>query len=203
MSYYYEYYLGYEEDGKIFPLGPYNNEGKIIPIVCRPKSVASDLHEHFAIVPDGKASDELKKHFEYTGFYDEPALNARYLPASEMPNEDFIKDGYFLIKDVSTYISSDMDAEDAHFLLGNPISPKIYSAMLINEIALGQPNKEVPNDGIVDYDDEPHSATEYMYFAYPDYYCKEYESHLILSLLREFDAADGIKRSYVILESEG
>ena len=66
MSYYYTYYLGYEREGKIYPLGPYDCFGKLRDVVNRSRSFASDLHERFWPVKEEEISDELRKEFEYT-----------------------------------------------------------------------------------------------------------------------------------------
>ena len=65
MSYYYNYYVGYKKDGKIYPWGPYNANGKLEPMVSRSRSFASDLHEEFYAVSDKEVSEELRKEFEY------------------------------------------------------------------------------------------------------------------------------------------
>ena len=47
MSYYYNYYLGYVKDGRVFSLGPFDYSGKLKALLSRSRSFASDLHDRF------------------------------------------------------------------------------------------------------------------------------------------------------------
>lgn len=103
MSYYYNYYLGYKKDGKIFPLGPYNHRGTLMSAISRSRSFASDLHEEFRRISEDEVSDELRKQFEYENYKGEKEINVKKLMLSELPAESYIKSGYFLIEDVEQY----------------------------------------------------------------------------------------------------
>ena len=38
MSYYYNYYIGYKKDNKIYPLGPYDCNGNLKPVISKSSS---------------------------------------------------------------------------------------------------------------------------------------------------------------------
>lgn len=59
MSYYYNYYLGYKKDGKIYPYAPYDSKGKLACVLSKSKNFASDLHENFRYLKNEEISDEL------------------------------------------------------------------------------------------------------------------------------------------------
>ena len=52
----------------------------------------------------------------------------------------------------------------------------MYAAMLEHEKVFGKPERKQDDFGEW-YD--PKSASDYMWYVYPDYYCKEFESYLI------------------------
>ena len=199
MAYYYNYTIGYEHDGKIYPFGPYDAKGKIMDVVSRSKSFASDLYEWFHPVKDSQISDELRKQFERKNWNGDAVVDVKYLPLTDLPSGSYIKKGYFLIDDVKRY----QEGECLEDIFYDRLSPEVYSAMLQNE-CMGlkpAPRKDCEGEEI-----EVHSASEYMYFAYPDYHCREYEAFLIkfaASFLSDhhcdLDAGD----SLVVLETQG
>ena len=199
MSYYYSYYVGYEHEGKIYPLGPYDCFGVLRPAVERSRSFASDLHELFSDVKEENISEELRKEFEWEDWDGKKRFNVKVCRIEDLPTDSFIKSGYFLIEDVKSY---EMGNTGAWEIFYDRLSPQVYVAMLMNEMCLGKP-EPVKDDFEEEY--QPKSASDYMFFAYPDYYSKEYEASLIISV------ADGLE-SYgkmpqgaklVALETEG
>lgn len=199
MSYYYNYCVGYERDGKIYPLGPYDCFGKIRYVIEKSRSFASDLHDDFYPIKDEQVSDELRKEFEYEGWDGNKTMGIiKYLPIEEMPTESFIKTGYFLVDDVRQYEEN----HDAWDLFYDKLSPTVYMSMLQNEITFGKQQPQKDDDG--DYI-ETHSASDYMYYAYPDYSSREYESAVIRIMADSLHSYSHFKNGekLVILETEG
>ena len=201
MSYYYNYFLGYQrnDDGLIYPLGPYDMNGNLHNVFDRSRSFASDLHERFYLVPEDKYSDALKTEFEYTDYTGEKCLGSvRYLPINELPDSNYIKRGYFLLEDVLGY-ERDGDAWERFY---DYIPSEVYAQRMQNELAFGEPKPQVDDFGeeIV-----VHSCRDYVYYAYPDYYCEGYEVSLLRNALEAYEY--GVKEledsRIVILETEG
>lgn len=195
MSYYYNYYIGYKKDGRIYPWGPYTADGKLRPVICRSRSFASDLHDYFRYVSEEEMSDELREEFEYEDWNGSKRVEVKYISENELPNDDFIKRGYFLINDVKVKAYKGDFYDD----FDDPISPEIYAAKLQHELTFGknQPKKDCEGNEYI----EP-NASDYMYYAYPNYRAKEYESHIlrqVLEALRTY--TDDVE--FIILETEG
>lgn len=207
MSWYYNYYLGYidKKDGKIYPLGLFDNKGKIHPVFSRSRTFASDFFEDFSVVEWSKVSQELVKTFylnendndfpsegnnrEYVNRY---AMS--YLPLSDLTCKSFIKSGFCLIKDIEAYLSDQQDdwgaAEDLKY---NMLSSEAFAIRASAEA------KGYKGEGS-DEDDEYHSCAEYAYFSFPDYYCKEYEAFLLRQAASAYEDYD---YEIVILKTEG
>ena len=200
MSYYYTYYIGYKLNNKIYPLGPYSATGKMKPVVEKSRSYASDLHEDFNYVSDAMISDELRKEFEYEDYEEKKVMpKLKYLPISEMTSRSFIDTGYFLIDDVSRYEETG-DYEDLKY---NRISPTVYAAMAANEKSFGAPEKKYDIEG---EELEVHSARDYMFYAYPNYFSKEYEADVIRTVAYMLgDDDSNLPKGYelVAIETEG
>jgi len=203
MSYYYNYYIGYKKDGMIYPLGPYNARGELCEVFSRSRSFASDLHNEFYYVGEEQISDELRKEFTYKDWDDGEGMSrVKYLPVADLPEGNFIKSGYYLIEDVKYYLDKETCSADwAEEMKRNYLPPEVYAAKAKNEMIYGAPAHQYDEEG---GEFETHSASEYMYFAFPDYWGKEYEIHLLLcamDMLERFDDPKGAE--YVILETEG
>ena len=81
------------------------------------------------------------------------------------------------------------------------ISPSVYAAMMKNEITFGKPEDEYDAEG---EKIERHSAGDYMYYAYPNYFSKEYEAEMLrvtAGMLDEYDLPKGSE--LVVIEDEG
>jgi len=173
MSWYYTYYVGFVRDGKIYPLGPYDAEGKLCPVISRSRSFASDLHYQFYDISEEMVSKEFKNEFLRNAEDDEEEelkylAYLSYLPINDLPKGDYIKRGYFLVEDVERY---EEDSEDFPYMTP-PISPVVYAKKMENELKFG------PKDDYGDEYCEP-NASDYTYYAYPDYGSKEYEAKKI------------------------
>lgn len=195
MSYYYNYTLGYKgEDGLVYPLGPYDNDGKLKNIISRSASFASDLHEDFMCMPDDMVSDDLRQLFEYTDWNDEKRFDVKYLPLSELPSGSYIQKGYFLINDVQLYEKRG----DAWDLFCDNLSPDVYAAKAANEARFGPPQKQTDEEG---YNVTPEPASSYMYYAFPDYDSKEFEAFVIRNVAGILDPYE--RKEIIVLETEG
>ena len=198
-SYYYNYFIGYIHEGKIYPLGPYTANGKRRDVVSRSRSFASDLHEDFYVIRDEMISDELRKDYEYETYEGEKEMpRLKYLRVSELPKESYIRKGYFLIRDVVLYEEGDGDSDELFY---DRISPSVYAGMMKNEITFGKPADEYDAEG---EKIERHSAGDYMYYAYPNYFSKEYEAEMLrvtAGMLDEYDLPKGSE--LVVIEDEG
>lgn len=196
MSYYYCYYIGYEKDGLIYPLGPYDAFGKLHPTVCRSRSFASSLHDEFERLPVEKASEDLKKEFTYEDWNGEQKFECKFLPLSELPKGSYIKSGYFLTEDVVAYIRDPYDFDGFY----ECVDPVVYIAMVENELKFGKRKPEKDCEG---NEYRPHSASDFMFYAYPDWHSEEFEAQAIRN---EADALWTSKISnckLIVLETEG
>lgn len=184
MSWYFSYFIGIKrDDGKIYPLGVYDANGKILPAVWKSRSFASDLWRKFRHVGDEEISDELKEEF---GEYIEERFFT-VLPYKELGSDDFVKDGYFLISEVNEYL---LKKDGAWFeeIFTDCLTPTAYAGKRsaefgnIEDLAKANANEEGPTYW------RPY--TEYMYFAYPAYESEEYETFLIkraCDMLEDYD----------------
>lgn len=198
MSYCYNYYVGYKKDGKIYPWGPYNAKGKLKPMVSRSRSFAPDLHEEFDVVSDEEVSEELRKEFEYEDWNKVKHLDVKYLSEKDLPTGSYIRTGYFLIKGVQAYEHDEYGNFEGFYDI---LSPEVYAAKLQHEIMFGKNQPEKDDEG---NEYTKPNASDYMYYAYPNYETKEYESFILRQLieaLRDYRLGDDVE--YVVLETEG
>lgn len=198
MSYYYNYFAGYKLDGKVYPWGPYNARGELFPIVSRSASFASDLHDSFSPIKEEEISDELRKRFECEDWHGNKSVQVKVLPAKELPSGTFIKSGYFLISDVEAYEKDEDGYFDGFY---DMLSPQIYAAKMQKELQFGknQPKKDIEGNEYT----EP-NASDYMFYAFPNYDSREYEAFLIrnvIEMLNPYNMPEGVE--YVVLETEG
>lgn len=171
MSWYYSYYIGRKKGDKIELIGVYDNKGKIYPALELSRSFASSLKNRFIrydgeIINDTNRSDLIS-----------------VLPYRELPKDDYIKSGYFLIKDVEKYLIN----KDSYGLFYERLSPEVYVEKLKTESVLGVPKQKKDDEG---YDIETYSCSDYMYFSYPDYFSEEYESFIIKEIIDVYGLLD-------------
>lgn len=201
MSYYYNYYIGYRKDGKIYPLGPYNCFKELYSVMSISSNWASDLHDQFYEIADEEISEELRKEFESSLKPD----NERYcvklsvLDYKDLPIGSYIKTGYFLIDDVNDYLSNGNDSEGLFY---NKLSPEIYIAKSNNELKFGPPKPKKDCEG---FEYTEHAASEYMWFAYPDYNCEEFEAFKLRQVCYMLESYHNhiTKENIVILLTQG
>lgn len=204
MSWYRSYYLGKIEDGKIFPLGLYDNNRNIYPVFTKSRSFASELYEDFSEIPDDMISDSLRKDFPEYSSDKELRQYFEYLEAEKLGSAEFTKRGYFLISDIEEYQKTG-DSEDLFY---DYIDENLYGLRLANELKFGEP-KPVKDEFGEEY--TPHACKDYAYFAYNDYNSREYEVALLKNAIEtyEHESREGLdyKRNsaihYVIILTEG
>lgn len=210
MSWYYDYYLAIQnrETKKIDMFGPFDNKGKLHSIICRSRSFASDLWESFYPVNDLLTEEAMKTLWSHVGDSDFTKdelkwlkQNTSYLPYKELPDGNYLKEGYFLIDDITNYEENhDSDVFYEH------LTPTAYTLKMQNELKFGPP-KPKKNEWGEEYTE--HSCSEYAFYIYPDYSSKEYESSLIrdvANMLAPFGFDDdGIDDKYemVVLCTQG
>lgn len=194
MSTCYNYFLGYTKDEKIYPLGPYDSKGKLRSINS---SVFGRIQDKccFTEVKETEASEELHKEFDYESYVNRnktkmvlPSIKKAKL--IDLPSGDFIKRGYFLMSDVTSYESS--DGRNVYFHEFK--SPSVFSEMLKNELQ----NRSKSYD----YDGEPvyqRITSDYMYFAYPDYSSEQYESFVIKTIAETLRKNEDVPASDVVV----
>lgn len=197
MSYYYNYYLGYVKDGRVFPLGPFDYSGKLKALLSRSRSFASDLHDRFFRIKEEMISDELRHEFEYEDYEGGIQMqNIHTLMLDELPKGSYIKSGYFLIEDVERYMHTG-DSDSFY----DRKDPAVFAAILQSEAVLGAPPTKYDLEG------NPYpirSAADYMYFAYPDYQSEAYEAFLIRQFAEALERYPDIEfDSIIVLETEG
>lgn len=198
MSYYYDYYVGYKLDDKIYPLGPFDNKGKLKPVISDSSSFASTLYQRFYEIRESEVSDEFRANFEWEDWQGKKTLGTvKYLPVDELPTGSFVKSGYFLIDDVKAYEANEEWFEGFY----DTVSPVVYVAMAEKELKFGKNQPKKDGEGF-EYT-EP-NASDYMFYVYPDYKCEEFDAFMLrraASALEPYDAPEGME--LVIIESEG
>lgn len=204
MSYYYNYYLGYEnkEDGKIYPLGPYDANGTMHSAYSVSRTFSSDLHELFWRLDKEKASEELKKEFSYYFNTDDKFyMPLEYVPLDELPIGDGVKRGYFLISDIDLYEKNDGDF-DPGCLFYEWLTPTAYCEKLKAE---SKGIKPIPKKDVEGNEFDQYSASEYGYYAYVDKSSAEYEAERIRNAASAFEFSNCLKNgnTIVVLKTEG
>lgn len=200
MSYYYNYYVGYKSGGKIYPLGPYNSFGQHCAAVCRSRNFASNLHDWFRPIKREEISDELRKEFEWEDWNGNKKVDVKVCKMPDLPKGSFIKTGYFLIDDVKRY-EQDEDYDSSE-LFYDHITPNVYAALADHERQFGRHPVEYDKYG----EEIPYyNASDYMYYAYPDYSAKEYEADIIREIAGELWSYSNIPddAEMYALETEG
>lgn len=204
MSYYYSYYVGYRTpDDKIYPLGPYNSLGKLNAVIEVSRSSASDLHNDLIYIAATQITDELRKEFQYRDWNGDPQIPPlKWLPVDDLPKGDFIQKDYFLIEDVRTYEEADDNWDVTFDLFYNRLTPTVYAQMAANEVRFGKPKPKLDCEG---NPMEVHSASDYMYYAYPDYNSREYEAFMLRHAADVLHPFKGLPEGseLVIIETEG
>lgn len=178
MSTYYNYYLGFinKKDNKIYPLGPYDNEGILHYAYCTSYSSPSGLYMGFEKMRKEDMSLALKAEFDIKDNKLEDQYYQLYaLSYSELPKDDYIKKGYFLIDDIERY-ERRKEEEKTFDGFWDYLTPTAYAKKCENEMRFGTPKSRRDELG-EEY--TPHCCADYAYYCYPDYDCEEYEAFLI------------------------
>ena len=186
MSYYYNYYIGYEKDNKIYPIGPYDNNGKIHAALCKSSSFASPLHERFYMLHEKQVSDELRKEFEYEDYQGKKELGLlKVLPLAELLNGDIVLRGYCLVQDIINYLKPDSyDDFCISDLIYNMLTPEQFSfkAKAEMEGRVAKKKSEIEEEDLdneVENEEDSYSCADYAYFSFIDTCSEEYESYVL------------------------
>lgn len=196
MSWYYTYYLGYEKDGMIYPYGPFDKDGEWRCVMYLSRSFASDLHEEFGRIDEKKISEPIRKKFECTSWNGEKSVDVYTCDLDKLPKGSYIKTGYYLIDDVASY-EQDHDPFDLFY---NRLAPVTYSAKAANEVRFGKPQPKYDDEG-EKY--EEHSCADYMFYAWPDYSSKEYETFLLRNTAKMLENYSEDIDKIVVLMTQG
>ncbi len=174
MSMYYTYYLGYvDENKKLVPLGPFDNEGNFKELFRYSHSTTYRVHDDFYRLSWDALSEEFKeilgKEFNYSEgqtFKDVWSFYSwGYMPLNEFINgvksmQHFIKSGYWEMEEIETFLSLPEDEKEDYICYGNlpyPLRPEVYAAMVAAD---------------------PEVAKKYMYYAVCDIYVDDYYRYL-------------------------
>jgi len=201
MSYYYNYYFGYidKKDNKIYPYGPYTSTKKenLSCVMSYSRSFDNDFSDFFDEIPRNMYSSKLMADSNFKGAVEEEYChNPKYCRISDLPASDFIKSGYFLIEDVTNYLNN----KDPEVFLER-VDPIVYNGMVASELKFGKPERKTDDVG-EEY--TPYSASDYMFFAYPDYNCVEYRAFILKQFLNNMAEFEDTKdKEFVVLETEG
>lgn len=175
MSTYYYFYVGYIDNKtkKVSPMGPFDDQGKLQEIFYKTGGSVSEMYRLFEHVNYEDIDEKYQEEFSDESWNDENIRKSilYMLPVDELPDSNFIKSGYYLVKDVEDYLKDDDHCEFDGFY--QRIDPILYAEMVKQEVMFGKPKSEKDEDG---YDIPVYSASDYMWFSYPDYYGQEYES---------------------------
>ena len=200
MSYYYNYSIGIKtKDDKIYPLGPFNADGKVLDVIINSRSYEPEkLHEDFLTVLEDQKTPELIKAYSY----DDPMPYLLYLPIRELPKGDGLKSGYFLISDVMEYKADPNNMENLFY---DWMDAETYLSRAANEERFGPPLTKKDEEG---YDITPKSCRDYMPFAYIDINSAEYMAEkirFVASMYNDWDLSNKFGADYtiVVLLTEG
>lgn len=189
MSQHNSYYICYLKDGKLYPYGPYTNDGTLQPTLDKIQSYSSDLYQYFKRIPKEMRSEEFDKEF---GAEDERFITLGYLPYRELPDEPLIRRGYFLIDDVKKYEKYGDDEE----LFYEYLSPEMYIAKSDNELKFGMPPPKKDCEG---NEFEQYSAAEYMNYAYIDSKSVGAEVAAIKYMVRTLNRYDDVFENDIVI----
>ena len=179
MSTYYYFYVGYIDNktNKVHPMGPFDDYGKLKEIFYRTGSSISNMVDAFESVNFDDIDEKYQEKFSNPSWNDEnkrtSTLRMQYI--DQLPSSDFIKSGYFLVKDVNEFLKDKENNTYDFDGFYEKVDPILYAEMVKKEIMFGKPKPEKDEEG---YEIPVYSASDYMWFSYPDYWCEEYESFM-------------------------
>lgn len=205
MSYYYTYYLGYKDknDGKIYPLGPYDNKQNLHNVLCKSASFASDLHDIFEPIPGEEISSDLRSQFEYEDYRGQRTFDVTHAMLSDLPLGSIVSKGYCLREDVQQYLADEDGYEDEDDLMYHMLSESEFAMKAHSELQNGvsEPKTDDYGETIPVY-----SCKDYVYFSFLNTHSKAYESFLIRMAAASFEYSDDIEydlSNVVVLLTQG
>lgn len=199
MSYYYNYYLGYEKENKFYPLGPYDHQHIYHPVISKSASFASDLYEDFHDIPFEKTSKELFKELAKEDWNGKKDVWAKYMYLSDLPKGDGLIKGYVPVSDIQQYLKD----EDPGCVKYSLLTPEQYAIKASLEIKNGPPSIQKDEEG-EEFENIP--AKDYVYFAFFDEDSEEYESKQLREAAMMFDYTKDVDydlKNVVVFLTEG
>lgn len=176
MSSYFYFYVGYIDNKtkKVHPMGPFNDQGKLQEIFYKTGSFISDMYHSFEKVKLEDIDEKWQEKFSVTYGINEEKRESVLLMQypDQLPDSNYIKSGYYLVKDVNEYLKSEESGDDFDGFY-EKIDPLMYAELVKQEVMFGKPEPKKDEEG---YEIPVYSASDYMWFCYPDYYGEEYES---------------------------
>ena len=205
MSWYRNYFIGLQDpDGKIYPLGPFDNKGNLKYVLEKSQSFETGICESFTKLTNEMWTDELEKLFLHPDCQDDLEEVTKFVHeytsfcyVKDLPTGDWIKRGYYLIDQIQSYEESDGEFDEFY----DYMSPDVYARHMEQELKFGPPKPRKDEFG-----DEytPHSCSEYSYFCYPDYNCIERDAFELRKmaniLIDDWQLKDGWKKVVVLTE---
>lgn len=196
MSTTYNFYIGYRDNktNMVHVIGPYDELGNLHEVFYKTSSFISDLKDRFSEVNIDNIEEKYREKFTESSYFEEDKKFSRLysLDISDLPNDDFVKSAYYLKEDVQNYLNNkDWDFDGFY----EKIDPFTYSQMLTNELLFGKPEPKKDAEG---YDITQYTASDYVWFCYPDYYGQEYEAfklkYMANILIDKYDLKSGIRK---------
>ncbi len=204
MSSYHTYYLAKRErvTGMVLPSPPYDENGKMISILCRSRSCASDLYEEMEFLPEKEMSVELREQFSYESWDGElyvPTLRIATL-ASLDAREPF-REAYVPAAD----IVEGLDPELTGF--SDELDADRFAALCLSHAKKPETRRKIErfDEETGEYKLVTLEPDDYIHHAWVDRTSRDYESWLIATMAANLgDLAwekDGFET--VVLETEG
>lgn len=150
---------------------------KPLTIEARCASFAYDIDEELYECSENEFSEEMRKAF-YTRDWNNNKVFDRTLKCITFEeffklNDDYIKKGFFLVDDVAEYEKTG-DSEGLFYTCASPLE---YANLASKQI---KRSTEKDEEG---FEHIKYGWEDYMYYAYPEYQCKEYVIHVLKILM--------------------
>lgn len=148
-------------------------------IMTRCESSMYDLDDVFQQADESDFTDEMKKAFMETTWegedYFDPSLMEISLEDLRKLSDDYIKRGYYLTNQIDEY-----EREGDSDVLLDHIGANEYANLCAKQIK----QSVVENEWGEKY--TKYGYEDYMYYAFPDYYCKEWIIHELKIIANAF-----------------
>lgn len=212
MSYYYSYFIGAKdtETGKIRVLGPYSRdkEGKlkVIPVLCKSSSFASDLYDNFRYIDESDLTAETVDAFSYTSYDGKKEMSKlKGLLYFNLPRKEFIKTKYVLTSELMNFLGgANRDYNEEEFFT-DTLNVESYAVLAQSFLSNGSGIEEEVFDEDEGVTTRMKKPEQYTMYRYVDYNSPEFEAWLIAEAVDhgEYEFALNKSEVLIILETEG